>query len=172
MILVCVIAFSCDEKKTEPAEVENTEIVEEKSRQLILDVDLETSKPDDFRFFANNIFLNNSQFMNLSISHKLNSNETYKKMRFEFPEGVQPDFQIGFALGVKNEKSVKINNINISFGDLEYSIPAGDLVKYFRWNQFVSYDAETGMLSTKKVDNRLNPILFLRNPYVEKISNQ
>ena len=56
MILVCVIAFSCDEKKTEPAEVENTEIVEEKSRQLILDVDLETSKPDDLDFLLTIFF--------------------------------------------------------------------------------------------------------------------
>ncbi|MDC0956435.1 hypothetical protein OAS44_01030 [Flavobacteriaceae bacterium] len=173
MILVLVMTFSCNEQKTEKAvEVENTEKPIEKSKKLVFDVDLETSSPDDFRFFANNIFLNNSQFMNLSVSHKLNSNETSKKMHFEFPEGVQPDFQIGFALGVKNEKSVKINSIAISYGDLEYSIPSNDLVKYFKWNQFVDYDNETGTLKTKKVDNRLNPIIFLRNPYVEKISNQ
>ena len=173
MIFVFVLAFSCNEQKTEKAtEVENTEKPVEKPKKLIFDIDLETSSPDDFRLFANNIFMNNSQFMNLSVSHKLNSNETAKKMHFEFPEGVQPDFQIGFALGIKNEKTVKINSIAISYGDIEYSVPSNDLVKYFRWNQFVEYNNETGAITTKKVDNKLNPILFLRNPYVEKISNQ
>ena len=64
MILVLVMTFSCNEQKTEKAvEVENTEKPIEKSKKLVFDVDLETSSPDDFRFFANNIFLNNSQFM-------------------------------------------------------------------------------------------------------------
>lgn len=166
--LLVLLTLSCSGNQKQKI-VEKKQELEVLANKLVFDIDLETTKPDDFRLIANNVFLNNSQFMDISIIHKLNNNETSKKIHFEFPEGVQPDYQIGFSLGVKNVKEVKINNIVLSYGDLVYNITPSNFSKYFRLNRFLKYNEETGTLKTQKIENKLNPIFFLRKPFISKI---
>ena len=176
LIFLCfVLIFSCKDHTTQTKTNQGTPKIEQetikKSNRFIFDIDLETSHPDDFRLIADNIFLNNNQFMNISILHKLNSNETSKKMHFELPEGVQPDYQIGFSFGSKHIKEVKINSIKVSYGEIEYNISKDELIKYFRLNNFTEYNSETGIIKTKKVRNKHNPMIFLRNNFINKINN-
>ena len=175
MIFCFAILFSCKDQETQSntnqVNLNDNQEVVKKPNRFKFDIDLETSISDDFRLITNKVFLNNNQFMDLSILHKLNPNETAKKIHFELPEGVLPDYQIGFSLGVKHVKEVKINSIKVSYGEIEYNVSQDELIKYFRLNQFVEYNNETGVLTTKKVGNKHNPMIFLRNNFLNKINN-
>ena len=99
VVFLILLSLSCkDNNKTEINAVEKTEEKTSKTNKLIFEIDLKTSESDDFSLFLNDIFLNNSQFMNISIKSKLNSNETEKILNFEFPEGIKPDRQMFLAL--------------------------------------------------------------------------
>lgn len=169
-LLLIVFLISCQNEKNNSESI-NNEIVEniEESKKLILKIDLETSVPEDMKLMAINTFLNNGQFLDLYVTQKLNANETSKKIIFELPENITPDNFVGVSFGAKELKEVKINNIILSFGDLEYNIDSKSILSYFKTNQFVDYDEASGIFKTKRVDGQHNPILILRKLYIDKI---
>ena len=176
LLLICVIlliACKNEEKTNSDSEgpVEEINVEEKASNKLTLEIDLATSHPDVFKFFANDVFLNNNQFMNLSVSQKLNENEKSKKMTFEFPENIQPDVLLGLNLGTKEEKEVTINEINLTYGNTKFSITPETIEDYFTHNKFVEINSETHKISTKKMDNKHNPTLFVRRKILDSIQN-
>lgn len=171
--LFFVVLTACNEDKSsnknqdsssgpEPDKVEN---------KLIFDVHIETTQSDEFAFFANDVFLNNSQFMYISIRHKLNNNETVKDLHFEFPKNIKPDRQVGFSLGSNNVKDVNITEATLSYGGTKFTIIADNLMDYFTANKFVEYDSITKTVKTKRVDNKYNPLLFVRQRILDSIQN-
>ena len=172
-LVLLIVASSCKEEKiAEENQSTETEIEKKKSKKLQCEVDLTTSHPDEFKLFSNNVFLNNNQSMSISIAQKLNQNETNKRISFEFPENIVPDYNLGISLGNKNVKTVALNNVKISFGIINYQIPADSLDKYFTTNRFVEFDKESKTYSTKKIDGNHNPMIFLRNKYLLSLENQ
>jgi hypothetical protein len=173
LALFCsLLLCNCLDQSEPIAQTKRAEETKSKVNRLVFEIDLETSVADDFILFANDIFLNNSQFMNLGITHKLNMNETSKKMTFELPEGIKPDVMLGLSLGKKSIKEVTIKNIKLTYGNAIFNIQQNELIDYFSYNQFIDYDAETYKLTTKKVDNNLNPLLFLRRKILDSIQKQ
>lgn len=172
--LLALITLSCN---GEPKEKQVSEKTNQKSevpvsKRLVIEMDFETNAPEDIKFIANDIFLNNGQSMNLYITQKVNPNETSKKIKFQLPDDVIPDFNIALSLGTKHEKEIKINSISIAVGNVSYQIDSKNLITYFRPNRFVTYDDESGLLKTKTIDGKHNPMIFLRKPYVDKIESK
>lgn len=165
---IVVLASSCLEH-SEPKEETKAKEVVKKDNKLTFEVDLETSVADDFVLFANDVFINNGQFMNIGITQKLNMNETSKKIKFEFPENIKPDAMLGIGLGNKNVKEVTIKSIHLSYGDAIFDIDQNELTDYFTFNKFIEFDSVTNKINTKKVDNALNPLLFLRRKILDSI---
>ncbi|WP_323787433.1 hypothetical protein [Psychroserpens sp.] len=167
-----VLYSSCqnDQNKTkkEDTSAENIEQVT-KPKALIVEIDLESSIPEDFKLMSINTFLNNGQFMDIYITQKINANETAKTIRFEMPENITPDNFVGISFGTKSIKEVKINNINLSFGDLNYNIQSEAVLDYFRTNKYMDYDETLNVFKTKQVEGKHNPILMLRQLYIDKI---
>ncbi len=172
-LLLILISFACKEDKKEtPIETATEKTTQKQPNKLVFEIDLTTTQPDDFKLYANNIFLNNNQFMNLSITQSLNNNETSKTMRFEFPEGVVPDYNLIFSLGNSVEKEVIIRGISLSFGSIKYNITPSEIDKYFRFNKFIEYNSETNKFKTKKIDGKHNPTLTLKKKYLINFQNE
>lgn len=170
-LVLALVFFSCkEEKAVENIQNQETEEVKAPSK-LVFEIDLETTQPDDFKFFANDVFLNNNQFMNISINQKLNSNETSKSMRFEFPENIKPDVQLGFSLGTKKVKDVKITKSTLSYGETEFVVTPEEFNDFYTFNRFIDYNEETQTLQTKKIGNQYNPMLFVRRKILDSIQN-
>jgi len=169
--LLVLITLSCnsDSKEKQVKEIASQKTEIPASTRLVVEIDFETNAPEDIKFISNDIFLNNGQSMDLYITQKVTPSELAKKVKFELPENVIPDFNIAIHLGKKHEKEVKINSISISAGSLTYQIDSKNLITYFRPNRFVNYDQESGTLKTKTIDGKHNPMIFLRKSFVEKI---
>lgn len=172
--LVCVtLLLGCNEgpkKNAQEPETKN-EVIEKKPNKLVFEADIKTTQPDNFSLSANNVFLNNSQFINIKIEQKLNANETQKKLRFEFPENIKPDYQLYFNLGTKAEKEIVLDNILLSYGNTRFEIASENVMEYFTTNRFVSYNEENNTLVVKKIDNKLNPLLMVRKKILDSIQN-
>ncbi|WP_418508832.1 hypothetical protein [Corallibacter sp.] len=174
-VTITLIACKEVEPKKSNSELKNEVVVEEKkeiSKKLVLELDIETDQPEDLVLYSNEIFLNNGQFMNLRITQKLNSNETKKHVAFEFPDNVKPDYNLGLLLGRKNEKELKITNLQLTFGTFKLSIPENEFDKYFVFNKFVDYQKDTNTIVVKKVGGKLNPTIILKRKYLNQIGKE
>ena len=170
-LLICFLIIGCKNNNEQKALNENSKEIIKEPNQLIFEVDLTTSHPDEFRFFANNVFLNNNQFMNISIGQKLNMNETSKKMVFKFPENIKPDVQLGFMLGKNSEKEIELKKMLLSYGSARFDILPDAINDYFTFNRFVNFNTTTKKLTTKKIDGNLNPMIFVRRKILDSIQN-
>ncbi|HLT54042.1 MAG TPA: hypothetical protein VKZ97_09125 [Flavobacteriaceae bacterium] len=173
-LLVSLLLFNCKEEKEQNLDSQdNIEIAEEPKGddKFKFDFDFETSVPDDFSITANDVFMNNNQFMNVKVTHKLNANETQKKIRFEFPENIVPDYQLMLSLGMKNEKKVTVKSILLTYNETEFNVTPDKVEEYFTLNKFVEYNPESGILTTKKVEGNHNPLLFVRKKILDSISS-
>jgi hypothetical protein len=175
-ILVLILCYSCkneDKVIDETQSTDNTEkkIEEKKVSKFTFEIDLETSLPDDFSLFTNELFLNNNQFMDIVIVNKLNANETSKTIIFELPEGLFPDYNLGFSLGRKNVKEVKVNYIKISYGGSTFDIKSSEVSDYFNPNRFVEINKETGVIKTKKIDGKHNPRMTFKRKFLDTMTN-
>jgi hypothetical protein len=169
LILIFILSlFSCKDEVNQGSI--NKDIVKE-ANQLILEVTLKTSQAGNFKFFANNIFLNNNKEMNISITHKLKSNPDFEKITFKFPENINPDSQLGLSLGSKSEKSIEIANMLLTFGETKFKIIPETIKDYMVLNKFINIDSITSKIVTKKVDNGHNPILFFRRKIIDSLQN-
>jgi hypothetical protein len=174
LLFLTFIAFaSCNNKEnnTDGINQLNTEPTKtvKKNDNLIIDIDLETSEPEDIKLMTINTFLNNGQFLDLFIIQKLNANETVKEIHFELPDNIYPDHLLGISFGPNKIKEVKINSINLAFKEESIKIESDEILNYFRTNKFVDYDESSNSFKTKTVDGQHNPIIFLRQKYIDKI---
>lgn len=174
--MFALILTGCKEDvKTEPSgesnvQAESTNIIK-KEPNLVLNFNIKTSEPDEFSIKANDVFLNNNQFMDIKIKQKLNFNELDKNIKFEFPDRTIPDYQLMISLGIKKPKEVEVKYISIEYGDTFFDIPSDKVNDYFTLNKFIEYSPETGIIKTKKVDGQHNPLMFVRRKILDSLSN-
>ena len=173
LLVLTSAMLSClgnDSNSNEKGDNTSTTIVGvKKTKQLVVEIDLEMSKPEDIKLLAVNTFLNNGKYIDIFMTQKVNANENSKTIRFEMPENITPDNYIGISFGKKYVKEVKVNSINWSFDDLNYNVTSDKVLDFFNTNKYLDYDEEAKVFKTKMVDQMHNPILFLRKIYVEKI---
>jgi len=164
-----MIIASCKNDKSEPAKevIVQNEIVN--LEKFLLEVELKYSQADEIKLFANDVFINNKRRMNISVIEKINKKDVFTTKALDFPENIKPDFQVGLSFGNKIVKSVEIKRIHISYGEAEFDISSQDLNNYFTFNKFISYNVETGVLQTKKIEGKYNPLMFLRKKIIDKL---
>lgn len=167
LILLLFVALpSCNQ------EVKEKPVVEEQVKtpnQLIVDANIKVTKPADIKLFANKIFLNNDQEMNISITHRLNASPDAQDVQFKFPEGLNPDYQLGLSLGPKNEKEVELNQLIVTYGATKFTIEPESLSDYLVFNKFIEVDSVTNKLVTKKLGNAHNPMIFFRRKILDSL---
>lgn len=172
LAIITLIFISCDTKKPEvveePIVVEN-EVKKEKPNKLIIIAELKYSQSEDIKLFATNVFINNNRSMNINITEKVNKSDTFNNVTLDFPDNIKPDYQLGINLGVKIPKTIEIKNMNVSFGDSEFSIQGTELNDYFTFNKFLEYNPENGLITTNLVDGKLNPIMFFRRKIIDQL---
>lgn len=173
LLLIVTVLLSCKSDPNNTTINENiaTETIPEieKSKTLVLEIDLEMSVSEDIKLMSLDTFLNNGQFADVYITQKLNANETSKNIRFELPENITPDNLVGISFGAKSIKEITIKSIKLSYGDLNYDIKPEAILDFFYTNDFIAFDDTSKTFKTKEVKGKHNPILFLRKLYLDKI---
>ena len=160
MVLVSAIACNSDKKETTKGAVEKV-TVEEPKKELLVKIEFKSNKTDEFKLSLNNILVDDFQSKNIQIVEKVQPTTESETIIASFGENnISNTFNISF--GAKEVKTIDIQSFEISYGKNVITFPTSDLSKYFILNRFITQDPETGVLKTKKVDGKHNPIIILR----------
>ncbi len=135
-------------------------------KKLKIEIDYLTNKDDDFRLIFNKISYN-SQILNISLTDKIFVKEATQKIIFELPIEGKPK-SISLGLGNKEEKEIEFKNIKLYYDQNEFNISQNDLLKYFNFNKFSSFDTISKKIITKKINNSHSPVITIK-PVVKNI---
>ncbi|MBF0597703.1 hypothetical protein [Faecalibacter rhinopitheci] len=98
----------------------------------------------------------------------------HQSVEVKFPQGIIPnDLRIDISSNDKQE-SIKINFIKIKSGPREFYMFGDEIDKYFKPNDFISYDKSSRKLTFKKVNDDYDPFLNTTHDFIlelEKVLN-
>lgn len=171
LLALIVVSFSCKNKeKQTPKEEPKKEAEVKKPEKFIIEATFKLEKSDDFRLFANGIFVNNTRTMNLSITEEVTRSENTQTLIFDLPEGVRPDYEVGINLGSKERKRIEFLEVKISYGDIEFIATPDKISDLFYLNEYINYTPENGVFQTQDANGKHNPIMYLKKDIVDQLN--
>ncbi len=167
LLLALILVASC---KSEPkTETEIDEPVEtEAPKEFVVNMSFTTDKADDFKLMMNNVQIDEFQIKNIHVIEKVQPTSSVDNLTATFDAGnISTVFRIG--LGVKEEKEVTIESLDITYGKNSINVGIGELTNYFTGNKFVEIDSASNTIYVKRVDGKLNPTLSLKRRYLNTL---
>lgn len=164
LLTVITLIFSC--KKEEKSE--NTiKTIETIKNEFIVKVNFKTNINDQFTLSLKNIKKDEFQTKTISITENVTPTTSVDNITANFGDNISSNFIINF--GRKNSKTIFIESISLEYGDNLVNILSADLEKHFRLSKYLSFDEASGELTTKKIENRHIPIMFLKKATYNKL---
>lgn len=142
------------------------------SKQLIVEFNFKTNKPDIFKISMQNIEVDKLQKKSIEIFENVVPSTGYDAITAKFdPDNLSRDVMIN--LGNDAEKSVELKSILISYGEniINLSTPA-DFKKHLVFNKFIERDTLSNKFKTKRVDGRLNPIIRIKRNTINLLDKE
>lgn len=171
LFVLIAISFSCNNKKVQSTDEGQIQIYKaKKPEKFVIEVTFKLDKGDNFRLFANNIFLNNTRTMSINITEEVSSSKDGRTLVFDLPEGIRPDYEVGINLGSDKIKKIQFIETKVSYGNVEFIATPYNIKEFFYLNQYVDYNPEDGVLQTKEIEGKHNPIMYLKKDVVDKLN--
>ncbi len=168
-LLALVLMIALTGCKNDPKESAISEIAKEVKKELIVKINFKTNKKDIFRIMMNNIVVDDLQKKNIQIFEEVIPSTGVDQIIAKFdPNNISKNIVI--SLGNKEEKEVKIESIELSYGENSELVKAEDLPKHFILNKFTSFDENTFIVKTIRVDGKHAPTLALRPKALNKLT--
>ncbi|NNK87388.1 MAG: hypothetical protein HKO90_03820 [Flavobacteriaceae bacterium] len=169
LILTTILVFSCKNETSQTQEKETAQVEEEAPMELEVDFKFKTDKQDVFRVMMNNIEVDEIQKKNIHVFEDVIPTETTESMVMSFgPGNVSNNLIIN--LGAKEEKTIEIDYIMLTYGGQSQLVNASQLQDFFILNKFISQD-EQGRLKTQTVDGRHNPTIIAKRKLIGQLVN-
>ncbi|SDR75071.1 hypothetical protein SAMN04515667_0543 [Formosa sp. Hel1_31_208] len=159
-IILVVIAFACkdDAKVDEQKNQTSVSVAEKAIKELEVIVSFKTNKSDEFKLMLNNVPVDEFQRKNIHVIEKTEPTTSFEQITAKFGNNnLSNNFNINF--GTKELKEVEIVSIQMTYGKNSVSIKGTDLESYFNINNYINYDATTGVLKTQKVGGKHYPAI-------------
>jgi hypothetical protein len=167
-IVGIALFFGACKNETKSAVIQNVNV--ETNKEFKVKIKYKTNKAGTFRLALYNIFSNESQNKRIQINEEVVATPTMDNLTAHFGKNISNSFSIGF--GNKEVQEVQIEFIEISYGQKAIKINSSELNEYFKMNEFVAQDKKTYKLKTQKIDNKLNPKLFLKKEYLIELKKE
>ncbi|MFT4800474.1 MAG: hypothetical protein ACI93N_000232 [Flavobacteriaceae bacterium] len=165
--LVTLVLISCNNDK--PQIEEKSEIIEEKAKELIVEIKFKTNKEDLFKLTLNNIIVDDFQSKRIVVTENVSPTSGIDTLIANFGENISNVLNINF--GNKELKEIEIESINILYGENKIKVLPSELKKYFVLNKFVELDTSSNKLITRRVDNKFNPSINLKKKVLLNLQN-
>lgn len=171
LILILLVSFfNCknDKSSTNTKDVSES-IMEDTAKELIVDINFKTNKEDVFKIILSNIMVDELQKKHITVVEEVSPNSSFESIVAAFGRGNKSK-NLYINLGTKLEKEIQIKGVSIKYGKNSLLINPNEIGKYFVPNKFIEIKAD-GVLSIRKVDNKLNPQLRLKVNYLTELFN-
>ncbi|WP_281847365.1 hypothetical protein [Olleya namhaensis] len=168
-LLFCFALLGC--KPEEATKKEDTKtIVNEvkKPSKLVILMDYKVDKAQKVQCVFSNIELaNNKQNGAFVITETLAPSSDFSKAKFEM-FGDYVALKVQLRLGNAPIK-LQVNKMVLSYEDKEVIVSGKDINKYFAPNKHVKYDPATQTIETVTVKGKHQPILTLRQGFINRL---
>ena len=174
LILLTFLAACKEEKKATEKEAERqTEAVEttEIDKELKVVINFKTDKADEFKLMLNNIKIDEFQRKNVHIIETVEPSSAIETINAKFGRGNIPN-NFNINLGVKEQKSVEISSIELSFASNNLVIEGTKLDEFFNINKFINYDNSTGTLTTQKIEGKHYPAILAKRKLINFLNSK
>lgn len=176
LVLAVLMVFLVSCKNDGSKETENQKTTPEitvNPNTLKVELDIVIEKDDELILFWKDASISYFDAEN-TIYAGIKGNANSQKVTFEFEEGIIPnDIRIDVS-SKKEQLPIKLNSIKISQQDRVFVVDKYNFEKFFKANDFVKFDSETGIISFEDKDNMHDPF-FTTNvvfgPEFEKVQN-
>lgn len=167
LLTVITLVFSCKKEEKSENTIKTIEQVETIKNEFIVKVNFKTNINDQFTLSLKNIKKDEFQTKTISITENVTPTTSVDNITANFGDNISSNFNINF--GRKNTKTIFIESITLEYGDNLVNILSADLEKHFRFSKYLSFDEASGELTTKKIENRHIPIMFLKKATYNKL---
>lgn len=170
-LLFFIIAFfGCNNDKSnvqKEAKLDKT-----KPKSLSIDFNFRTSEADEFRVMINNIEVDEFQKKNIQIIENVTKSTSDDNIVANF-DANNLSKQVVIHLGSKTEKEVTINGVLISYGDKQFNLTSPqDFNSSLVFNKFIVRDSTSNVITTKRIDGKLNPTIRLKNSLINQLQRE
>lgn len=165
-----ILTFACQKEAKEQKIVNNIEEIKEIKNEFIVKIAYKTDKADTFQLVLYNIVEDEFQSKWIQVNEKVNITDNTETLTVNFGDNISNNFRINF--GNKEEKEVEIEYIEISYGEKAIIVSSSEMHNYFKFNEYVSQEANTNKLITTKINEKLNPIIYFKVEHFKKLQSK
>lgn len=176
LVLAFLTLFISSCKDEESKIVDDKETLSENAinpNTLKVELDITLEKDDELILFWKDASISYFDAEN-TIYAGIKGNANSQKVVFEFEEGIIPnDIRIDVS-SKKEQLPIKLNSIKISQQDRVFMADKNNFEKYFKANDFVKFDSETGIISFEDKGDMHDPFFttnVIFGPEFEKVQN-
>jgi hypothetical protein len=171
LTLLLIAALACKSDSKKKLNVEAQTEAKEQEKELTVIINFKTNKPDDFKLMLNNIVIDEFQKKNIHIIETVASSTSFEPFRANFGKRNISNYLV-FNLGNKEQKEIKINTIEFTYGENTILINKSNFNKFLRVNQFIDYDKNNFSIKTKQVEGKHNPSIFARKTLIDFLKRE
>jgi len=167
LIILAIIAIGC----TKELKKEDTVPVKiEVEREFKVKIKYRTNKVGVFKLALYNIFPSETQSRWIQINEEVEATTAMENLKANFGKNISNSFRI--ELGNKQVRKVEFELIEIFFGDKKIRITPEELSTHFKFNEYLDIEENTFAIQTKRVNDKLNPIITLKKEFLEELKLQ
>lgn len=161
VILVFLFLFfvGCKQDKSEllnKNHSEKKEIDNALKSQFIVDLEVIVSNDEVFEMFYQD-YDNHKYTWKTKIKKKIKGSDKLQTIRFKMPETYFPK-SLRFDFGDNPEtKYIKFVSLKMTYEDLNITINPAEFGAFFVSNSYVTYNKNTGEITTKKIKSKYDP---------------
>ena len=167
-LALLTVIFGC-KNNSETLTLQNNTQIEKAKPSLIISINYKSDKIDVFKIMMNNIIVDEFQKKSIQFSEEVVPTSNFDNIEVKFDED-NFSKNIIVHLGNKNEKTVEIKDITVSFDDkvVKLSTPS-DFNDFLVFNKFIDVDFDNKVIRTKKVDGKLYPTFSFRQKLINQL---
>jgi len=165
IIFVTMFAISCKEN-TEKDKV----VAQEENKNFIVEIDYKTSQKNMFIMY---FYEEKGQFFDAenTVWLGVQPSEVVQKAVLEIPDERLPiDLRINFCFE-KLKGPIQFEAITLKYQDLSFEITKAQITEYFEPNEYLKFDAATGLATPIELDGKTDPFFVSKDKLWNLIKN-
>ncbi len=167
VLIVVITSFGCKTDSNESKNQNQGEQISKLEKEFVVRMKFKTNKSDNIKMVLYNIIPDEYQNKYIVINERVVLTSETDSFIANFGDNISDSFRINF--GNKEEKEIEISSIEISYGSNQINIIPEDLTTYFKFNDFVIQDPKSFKLQTKRIGEKLDPIIYLKLQYMREL---
>ncbi|HMC00677.1 MAG TPA: hypothetical protein VKN14_06545 [Flavobacteriaceae bacterium] len=169
LLIIVLISFGCKTDSNEKKKQDEVEKETDLKKEFVVKMKFKTNRSDNIKMVLYNIISDEYQNKYIVINESIVLTSEMDMLTANFGENISDNFRINF--GEKEIKEIEIESIELSFDKNTLLIEPSEIINYFDFNEYIVQDPISYKLQTKRIEEKLHPIIYLKPQYMRELQN-